>query len=450
MGSLSKSAAARMVRATSIALAASVVLAACAEDDLILPGKRESVVSVIDPQAAAAEQAFENQVRPISLPAVTANTNWPQAPGTPAFRADHPALNAPLTQIWSANIGDGDSRKQRITAAPVVMGGLIYTLDSDAQVTATSTAGETIWQTNVRPARDKAGQATGGGLAHDNGRLYVTVGYGSLVALDAGTGREIWRQRLEGTGSGAPTIVDGLIYLMSGDDRGWALDAENGRLLWQVTASPDVNNVLGAPAPAVADGLAIFAFGSGEVQAVFRQGGLRRWDASVSGERLGSALGAVGDVTAAPTVSGNSVYIGNLSGRTVALELQSGARRWTLDEGATGNVVAAGDSVFLISDLNQLLRVSAADGSRIWAVDLPKFVNRRPRRRSEVVAHHGPLLAGGRILVASNDGFVRAFDPTSGALVETVEVPGGVTAPPVVAGGVLYVLSAKGKLHAFR
>ena len=450
MSSLRKSAAARMVRVTSIALASSILLTACSEDDLILPGKRESVVGVIDPEAVAAEQAFQNQVRPISLPAVTSNANWPQAPGTPAFRADHPALNAPLTQIWSANIGEGDSRKQRITAAPVVMGGLIYTLDSDAQVTATSTAGQTVWQTDVRPARDKSGQATGGGLAYDSGRLYVTVGYGSLVALDAETGGEVWRQRLEGTGSGAPTIVDGLIYLTSGDDRGWALDAENGRLLWQVTASPDVNNVLGAPAPAVADGLAIFAFGSGEVQAVFRRGGLRRWDASVSGERPGAALGAVGDVTAPPTVSGNSVYIGNLSGRTVALELQSGARRWTLDEGAFGNVVAAGDSVFLVSDQNQLMRVSAADGSRVWAVDLPKFVNRKPRRRAEVVAHHGPILAGGRIIVASNDGLIRSFDPTSGALLESVEIPGGASSQPVVAGGVLYVLSSKGKLHAFR
>jgi outer membrane protein assembly factor BamB len=211
-----------------------------------------------------------------------------------------------------------------------------------------------------------------------------------------------------------------------------------------------VNNVLGAPAPAVAGDLAVFAFGSGEVQAVFRRGGLRRWDASVSGERLGTALGNVGDVTGSPVIVGKTVYIGNQSGRTVALNLDSGARRWTVEEGAVGQIVAAGDSVFLISDLNELLRLDARDGSRIWGVPLPKFTRDRPTRRSTIFAHHGPVLAGGQLHVASDDGLIRSFDPTNGALVSTVEIPGGATSDPAVAGGVLYVVSTKGKLHAFR
>jgi outer membrane protein assembly factor BamB len=104
----------------------------------------------------------------------------------------------------------------------------------------------------------------------------------------------------------------------------------------------------------------------------------------------------------------------------------------------------------VISDLNELLRLDVSDGSRIWGVPLPRFTANRPTRRSEVVAHHGPVLAGGRVLVASNDGALRSFDPQSGALLGTFEVPGGATSDPVVAGGVLYVVSSKGQLHAFR
>ena len=33
---------------------------------------------------------------------------------------------------------------------------------------------------------------------------------------------------------------------------------------------------------------------------------------------------------------------------------------------------------------------------------------------------------------------------------ESIEIPGGATSDPVVAGGVLYVVSSKGQLHAFR
>jgi outer membrane protein assembly factor BamB len=427
-----------------------MMLAACAEDDLILPGKREDVRSILDGEAVTASRTAENQTRAIRLPGQTGNANWPQSIGSPSLRTDHPALGTQLARIWTADIGDGDGRKQRITASPVVAGGLIYTLDAESLVTATTLAGQRLWQVDIRPARDKSGQATGGGLAYDDGRLYVSLGYGNLVVLEAATGAEVWRQRLDGTASGTPTVIGGLVYLTAGDDRGFAISAENGRVQWQLVASPDVTNALGAPAPAVADGLAVFAFGSGEIQAVFRQGGLRRWEASVSGKRPGTALGNVGDVTAPPVIVGNRVYVGNQSGRLIALNLGSGERIWTTDEGAQGNIIAAGDSLFILSDLNELIRLDAANGSRIWAVPLPRFTKDRPTRRAEVFVHHGPVLAGGRIHVASNDGVLRSFDPESGALVSSVEIPGGATSNPVVAGGVLYVVSTRGQLHAFR
>lgn len=437
----------RSVMALSLA---AMLLSACAEDDVILPGKREDIRSVLAETDAEPQALVQNETRAISLPAVEANSTWPQSYGTPAFRTSNPALGTNLTQIWSSNIGAGDGRRQRITAAPVVAQGLVYTLDAEAKVAATSTGGAEVWQVDLRPERDGGGQATGGGLAYDGGRLYVSLGYGVLVALDAQSGSEIWRQQLGGTASGTPTVFDGIVYLTVGDDKGWAVSADSGRIRWTLTASPDVTNVLGAPAPAVSGDLAIFAFGSGEVQAVFRRGGLRRWDASVSGARAGTALGRVGDVTAAPVISGSRVYVGNQSGRLVSLNIGSGERFWTAPEGAEGNILPIGDSVFFVSELNELLRLDASDGSRVWGTELPRFVRDNPARRSEIVAHHGPILAGGRLYVASNDGQLRSFDPASGALLATVEIPGGATSDPVVAGGVLYVVSSRGQLHAFR
>lgn len=440
----------RAARSLLALVTAGVLLTACAEDDVILPGKREDIRSVVGESEAAPQALVENEARAITLPRMEANSAWPQSYGTPSFRTAHAALNTNLTQIWSTNIGEGDGRKQRITAAPVAAEGLIFTLDAEAGVTATSPSGAEVWQRDLRPERDRSGQATGGGLAYNGGRLYVSLGYGAMVALNAQTGAEIWRQQLGGTASGPPTIFDGLIYLTVGDDKGWAINAEDGRIRWTLSASPDVTNVLGAPAPAVAGDLAIFAFGSGEVQAVFRRGGLLRWSASVSGVRFGAALGAIGDVTAAPVISGSRVYVGNQSGRFVAINVESGERVWTAGEGAEGRIIPAGDSVFIVSELNELLRLDASDGSRIWGTQLPRFVSERPTRRSEIVAHHGPVLAGGRLHVASNDGLIRSFDPQSGALVGSVEIPGGATSDPVVAGGVLYVVSSRGQLHAFR
>ena len=44
---------------------------------------------------------------------------------------------------------------------------------------------------------------------------------------------------------------------------------KDGRIAWQIEATPSVGNVLGAPAPVIASDLAVFAFGSGDVAATF-------------------------------------------------------------------------------------------------------------------------------------------------------------------------------------
>ncbi|MEL6565774.1 MAG: PQQ-binding-like beta-propeller repeat protein, partial [Pseudomonadota bacterium] len=128
----------------------------------------------------------------------------------------------------------------------------------------------------------------------------------------------------------------------------------------------------------------------------------------------------------------------------------SGARVWTAPEGAFGTVLPVAGSVFLVSDRNELLRLSAEDGSRIWGTALPQFVRDRPTRRSEIFAHHGPVLAGGRLLVASSDGSLRSFDPVSGGLLGVTDIPAGATTAPVVAGQTLYLVNRKGDLIAYR
>lgn len=424
--------------------AVALLLSACSEPEVILPGKREPLREGETVQGAVAAS------KPIRLPAQKSNAAWPQGFGTAAYRTDNAALRAQPQRIWSVAIGEGDGKRQRITAEPVVGGGLIYTLDAAARVTAVAPNGGVVWSRDLVPAGEGEGHATGGGMAYDGGTLYVSSGFGRLTALDATSGAQRWQQRLDATGSGRPTVRDGLVYLVAGDATGWAINAKDGRIAWQIEGTPSVGNVLGAPAPALTSDLVIFAFASGDVIASFRKGGLRRWSASVSGQRKGRSVARIADITGGPVVVGNRVYVGNHSGRTVALETQLGQRQWTTDEGAVDPVWPAGDSLFQISDRGQLIRLNAADGSLIWSKDLPGFLKDKPRKRGEIVASYGPILAGGRLVVASNDGLLRFFRPEDGALLGQVEVPGGATSSPVVAGGTLYVVSTKGELHAFR
>ena len=429
---------------------AAAVLAGCAEEDIILPGKREDLRAPFG-EVSDDRVRTENTAQAILLPKQVNNANWTHRIGSPATRTAHPALAAQLTGVqWSTNIGEGDTRRHRITADPVVADGRIFVMDAKSTVTAVALSGETLWSVDLTPARDRENDAGGGGLAYGDGKLIVSSGFGKLRALDPASGSEIWLQDLDAPATGTPTISRGLVYVVSGDNVAWAVDSGTGRVEWQLDGSSDVSNVSGGPAPAVGDDLVIFAFGSGEMQAAFRKGGLRRWDATVAGQRRGVAASTISDITGDPVIAGNTVFAGSHSGRIVAVNADSGSRIWTANDGALGPVWPAGGSVFAVTDRNELVRLDGETGTRIWGTKLPFFVRADRRTRVEIVAHYGPIVAGGRVLVGSNDGLIRSFDPTTGAQLSAVEVPGGASTNPVVAGGTLYVVSRKGVLHAIR
>jgi outer membrane protein assembly factor BamB len=113
-----------------------------------------------------------------------------------------------------------------------------------------------------------------------------------------------------------------------------------------------------------------------------------------------------------------------------------------------------GGSLFLLSDRGTLVRASASTGEVIWLVQLPQFTERkrlfRSPERGHARTHYGPVLAGGRLWVASGDGFLRAFNPTDGLPLGQIALPGGAAASPVVAGGVMYVVTEDGTLAAFQ
>ncbi|SMP35237.1 PQQ-like beta-propeller repeat protein [Shimia sagamensis] len=423
-------------------VASAALLSACAEPEIILVGDREDLIP--------SEEVIENKDLAISLPAQSNNAQWTGRIGTPSTRTANAALSQRPVLAWSTSIGAGESRKTRITADPVVAEGRIFTVDAEATVTATSSGGQLLWSRDMTPPNDKAGQASTGGLAYGKGKLFVTTGFGSIRALDPATGADLWEQKFQSVGSGTPTVYGDLVYVVSGDATAWALEVETGKIAWQMLSIPNVQNVQSPAAPAITDRLAIFPYGSGEIQAAFRRGGVSRWTAGLSDTRPGRAVNTVGDISGDPVVVGDTIYVANHSGRMAAFDAETGQRKWTAGQGALSPVFPAGGSLFLVSETNELLRLDARDGTRIWGYTLPQFVKDKPKKQSAVHAHYGPILAGGQLVVPSSDEVVRFYNPRNGLLTHTVELPHGAATNPVVAGGVLYVVNRKGELYAFR
>ncbi len=435
-----------MIRNGMVGFCALAILAACGSPDVVLPGERLDVRAPFEQVIPA-----QNRAAPIRLAPSVNHTEWTHRAGTASHTIRHPAFGATPQVVWTAAIGAGNDRRHRISGDPVAAEGRIYTIDSRAKVAAVSAAGQVLWQRALTSPADKSDDASGGGLATSGGVVYATTGFGELVALKASDGSIVWRQRLDAPAAGAPTVANGLVYVVSRDSHAWAINALSGRIAWQLSGTPSLTGVTGGAAPAVGSGIVVFPYGSAEIAAAFPRGGLQRWRASVAGSRVGRAYAQLSDVTGDPVIQGGVVYAGNPSGRTVAIDVTTGDTRWRANDGATGPVWVAGGSVFLISDKSELVRLSARDGSRVWAVPLPEFVpTRNARRLRDIYPHYGPVLAGGRLWVASGDGKLRGFDPTDGRLAVTVDLPAGAASRPIVVDGVMYLISAEGALVALR
>lgn len=392
-----------------------------------------------------------NRALPIALPAATANPAWSHRQGLNGARPSHPALAASPQPLWSVAIGQGDSRRQRLATDPVVAGGTIFTLDARARVQATSAAGQAIWSVDLTPAGELNPTASGGGLAVEGGRLYVASAYAMLVALDAATGRELWRQNFDAPLTGPPAVQGDRVFIAASDSTLWALDAATGRIDWSIAATESITALARGAAPAVAGDLVVMPSKAGELTAVRRSNGGIAWTSVVTGRRTGAAYATISAITGDPVIDGARVYAANHQGRLVALEARTGAEIWTAREAAVGPVWPVGGAVFLVNDQNRLIRLDAASGNPVWSVELPHFRPvRRERNRTAIFAQYGPVLAGGRIWVASDEGRLRGFDPVSGAQVAELPVPGGAASAPVVAGLTMYVLGRGGTLHAFR
>ncbi|MEM7723619.1 MAG: PQQ-binding-like beta-propeller repeat protein [Pseudomonadota bacterium] len=432
-------------------------LVAC-EQEVILEGQRfdtrlplsASAALQDDPDAEVLALATEDGPRDIALPDPVRVTSWEQRTFDTRNRLPHATLSQSPTTAWVADIGSGNSRRQRINTDPVAADGRVFTLDADTNLVATSIAtGAPLWSTSLLPDFDRGGGVSGGNLALAGDRLYVTTSYGELIALDTASGAVIWRQRF-GVPLGAPTVTGNRIHVVAEDGEAWSLNADDGTLRWQIPVT-DVQAVLsGGASPALSERHLILPFPTGEVQAVFPETGVRVWGTFVAGGRLGVPYSTINDITADPVVVGNRIFVGNQSGRVVSLNAQTGRTQWAAREGSYSPLLVVDDSVFFISDRNELIRLDSGSGERIWGAELPLFVRERERRRKAIFTHYGPVLAGGRIYVASGDEVIRVFSPESGAQIGSLEINGGAASNPIVVEDTLLVVSTDGRLHAYR
>jgi len=149
-----------------------------------------------------------------------------------------------LVPAWSYSL-DSDKGEE---SQPLVMDGVMYITSHDKTVALDAVTGKEIWKTPVVYPEGTVkvvccGIVNRGGALY-NGRFYRTLLDGRVQALDAKTGKEIWAVRAGDTKdgiamTGAPLIANGVVIVgVAGSEfsiRGYidGYDPQSGQRLWR-------------------------------------------------------------------------------------------------------------------------------------------------------------------------------------------------------------------------
>lgn len=434
-----------MTRLASV-LAALVLLAGCDNEvDRVLPGERLSVLQlqtalVPSPQLADAS---------IVLPEVWQNQFWPQVGGYPNHAMGHLALAPQLKKSWSTSIGKGGDRRRPLTAAPVSAEGMVFTVDVDGEVAAFDLAkGGRKWRASIVPKGERDSGAVGGGIAYASGRLYATAGYKYLTALNPQTGEQLWKTKLPAPARSAPMVMKEQVYIVTLDNRLMAFGAADGVPLWNYAGVSETTNLLGSAAPAADETLVVLPLSSGEIFGLRPENGRIVWEDNLSAVRRAGSLGSIADIRGLPVIDQGVVFALSYSGRMVALDQVTGRRLWQREIGSAEMPWAAGSALYVVSTEQQLVALSRDSGEIFWVRQLPRYKDEE--KRDQPIVWTSPILAGGRLLIASSLGDIYEVDAQKGEVLRQHNTGEPVTVPLAVANGTLLVLTQDGDLSAWR
>ena len=364
---------------------------------------------------------------------------WSQFQGGPDHAGN--ALDGPppgYAEIWSLDAPLGGPGDRSGLSAPVIAGGLVVSVGPDEVIAVEASSGVERWRIDrregppIQPAVSGEGpdavvvfpegygpnpptgdastvtSTTPSPSAGGDGGDDATSGV-ELVAVALADGTEVWRTPLESPSRSGVTAAGDAVYVGANDGTVTALDAASGSIRWSEPAGGEVLRPV-----AVVDDLVV-ATSLGDLDAVLAVIALRDDDGSEAWRYEPPVPVTLGS---APAVGAGSVIVG-LADRTVrAIDLATGAPRWSARLNAEVSLFAAPaiaeDDVIALDVAGQVYRLDGATGERIWDHAL-----------NAAVLWSSPVITGSHVLVATNRGELFALELGTGDLVWQADLADG-------------------------
>lgn len=312
-----------------------------------------------------------------------------------------------------------------------VQGSQIAVAGSDGAVLALDAAtGRELW-------RAKVGEALAAGVGSDGRLAAVVTRSNQLVLLEGG--RELWRQKLAAQTYTAPLVAGGRVFVLAADRSVTAFDGRSGRKLWsqQRPGEPLVLRQAGVLLP-VRDTLVVGL--SGRLVGLDPSQGSVRWEAPLASPRGTNDVERLVDLVGRVSRQGEVVCARAFQAAVGCVDASRGTVLWS--KPANGAEGVHGDERLLFGSESdgKLVAWRRADGERAWVTDRLQFRGLT-----------APLVLGRSVVVGDSTGLVHLLSREDGSPLNRLATDGsGIAAAPAVAGDTLVVVTRAGGIFGFR
>jgi outer membrane protein assembly factor BamB len=243
--------------------------------------------------------------------------------------------------LWEKVIDPRDSGKPTDVTAPVYHQGKVFFAYLGGDVVAVDAdTGKQVWRRNLHAHLESSPMAVGG-------RLYLGDDKTDVVALRTSDGATVWRFNSPAAIKASPSYHHGRLFVADYEGSMFCLEASDGKPVWRTntTKVPPFGEGGFFSSPAIAFGRAYAARDDGTVFAFDEKTGKVAWAFPTGAAVYGSP--ALARVPGTPP----SVYIGSESGRLYALDALTGKQRWRYGVGGPvpGTASVVGHTVYTSS-----------------------------------------------------------------------------------------------------
>lgn len=352
--------------------------------------------------------------------------------GSSGSKKPEPAPLAPVNallgvrQAWSLTTGASAA-----PLTPAVLGNQIWIGSSDGSVLAVdAAAGRELWRAQV-------GAPLSAGVGSDGSTVAVVTVANELVALEAG--RVVWRTRL-GMGVFTPPLVAGRRVFVLGADRSLsAYDAATGVRLWLQSRPGDALSLHQAGL-LMAMGDTLVAGQQGRLAGLDPRNGALRWDSVIASPRGTNEIERLVELVAGVSRQGTQLCVRAFQAAVGCVDTARGTTLWS--RAAAGSVGVAGDDSLLFGTeaTGRVMAWQRASGEPAWNSD--RFLHR---------GLTAPVVVGRSVVFGDAAGFVHLLSRQDGAVLNRLGTDGsGLAAAPVLAGDTLVAVTRKGAVFGWR